>query len=64
MHFVHSTRKEVQRDLQIYGLTSPPVTVQDIVSPRRKNNEYTLDNLHGKCPMIIPVFFTATAYRS
>ena len=35
----------------------PPVTVQDIVPPRRKKNEYTPDNLRGKCPMIVPVFF-------
>ena len=35
----------------------PPVTVQDIVSPRRKKNEHTPDNLRGKCPMIVSVFF-------
>ena len=35
----------------------PPVTVQDIVPPRRKKNEHTPDNLRGKCPMIVPVFF-------
>jgi len=34
----------------------PPVTVQDIVPPRHKKNEHTPDNLHGKCPMIVPVF--------
>jgi len=40
----------------------PPVTVQDIVPPRRKKNEHTPDNLCGKCPMILPVFFfTVTA---
>jgi len=39
----------------------PPVTVQDIVPPRRKKNEHTPDNLHGKCPMIVPVFFLVTA---
>jgi len=39
----------------------PPVTVQDIVPPRRKKNEYTPDNLHGKCPMIVPIFFTVMA---
>jgi len=33
----------------------PPVTVQDIVPPRRKKNEHTPDNLHGKSPMIVPV---------
>ena len=51
-----------QRDVQIYGLL-PPVTVQDIVLPRRKKNEYTPDNLRGKCPMIVPIsfFFTVTA---
>ena len=32
----------------------PPVTVQDIVPPRRKKNEHTPDNLRGKCPMIVP----------
>jgi len=43
----------------------PPVTVQDIVPPLRKKNKHTPDNLHGKCPMIVPVFFfTVTAYRS
>jgi len=34
----------------------PPVTVQDIVPPRHKN-KHTPDNLSGKCPMIVPVFF-------
>jgi len=34
-----------------------PVTVQDIVPPCRKKNERTPDSLHGKCPMIVPVFF-------
>ena len=35
----------------------PQVTVQDIVPLRRKNNEHTPDNLRGKCPMIVPIFF-------
>ena len=35
----------------------PPITVQDIVPPRRKKNKHTPDNLRGKCPMIVPVFF-------
>ena len=35
----------------------PPVTVQDIVPPRRKKNEHTPDNLRGECPMIVPGFF-------
>ena len=35
----------------------PPVTVQHIVPPRRKKNEHTPDNLRGKCPMTVPVFF-------
>jgi len=35
----------------------PPVTVQHTVPPRRKKNEYTPDNLRGKCPVIVPVFF-------
>jgi len=48
----------------IKGITSPPVTVQDIVPPPRKKNEHTLDNLRGKCPTIVPFLFTATAYRS
>ena len=39
----------------------PPVTVQDIVPPRRKKNERTPDNLCGKCPMTVPFFFTVTA---
>ena len=39
-------------------------TVQDILPPCHKNNKHTLDNLRDKCPTIIPVFFTATAYRS
>ena len=43
---------------------SPPVTVQDIVPPCRNKNEHTLDNLHGKCLMAVPIFFTATAYQS
>jgi len=34
----------------------PPVTVQDIVPPRRKN-EHTRDNHRGKCPQIFPGFF-------
>ena len=42
----------------------PPVTVQDIMPPRRKKNEHTPDNLHGKCPMIVPVFFLQSQYRS
>ena len=37
----------------------PPVTVQDIVPPCHKN-EHTPDNLRGKCPMIVPVFFFFT----
>ena len=36
----------------------PPVTVQDIVPPRRKKHEHTPDNRRGKCPMIVPVFFS------
>ena len=35
----------------------PPVTLQDIVPRRRKKNEHTPDNLRGKCPMIVPVFY-------
>ena len=41
----------------------PPVTVQDIVPPRRKKSEHTPDNLHGKCPMIFP-FFLQSRHRS
>jgi len=52
---VHESKS--QRDVQIYGASSPPVTVQDIVPPHRKKNEHTPGNLHGKCPMIVPVFF-------
>ena len=40
------------------------VTVQDIMPPRCKKNEHTLDNLRGKRSTIVPVLFTATAYRS
>ena len=36
---------------------SPPVTVQDIVPPCCNKNEHTLDNLHGKCLMAVPIFF-------
>ena len=36
-------------------------TVHSIVPPRR---EHTRDTFQGKCPMIVPSFFTATAYRS
>jgi len=39
----------------------PPVTVLDIVPPRRKKNEHTPDNLRGKCPMIVSGFFSVTA---
>ena len=41
-----------------------PVTVHSIVLHRRKNSEHTRDTFRGKCPMIVPSFFTATAYRS
>jgi len=46
--------------MSLYQFTLPPVTVQDIVPPRRKKNGHTPDNLRGKCPMIVPVFFTVT----
>jgi len=39
------------------GYLLPPVTVQDIMPPRRKKNEHTPDDLHGKYPMIVPAFF-------
>ena len=38
-----------------------PVTVHSMVPHRRK---HTHDTFGGKCPMIVPPFFTATAYRS
>jgi len=41
----------------------PPVTVQDIVAPCRKKNKHTPDNLRGKCPMIVPVFFLQSQHR-
>jgi len=41
-----------------------PITVQDIMPPRHKKNEHTLDNLRGICLTIVPVLFAATAYRS
>ena len=50
-----------QRDVQIYGVSSPPSHLQDIVPLCRKKNEHTPDNLCGKCPMIVPIFFTVTA---
>ena len=40
----------------------PPVTVQDVVPPRTKKNEHTLDNLRGKCPMIVPDFFSQSRH--
>ena len=40
------------------------VTVHSIVPHFRKNSERTRDTFRGKCPMIVPSFFTATAYRS
>ena len=40
-----------------------PVTVQDIVPPRRKKNEHTPDNLRGECPMIVPGFFLQSRHR-
>ena len=33
------------------------------VLPRHKNSEHTRNSFRGKCPMIVPSFFTATAYR-
>ena len=36
-----------------------PVTVP----PRHKNFKHTRDTFRGKCPMIVPSFFVATAYR-
>jgi len=51
---VHESKS--QRDVQIYGVSSPPVTVQDIVPPRHKKDEHTPDNLRGICTMI-PVLF-------
>ena len=41
-----------------------PVTVHSVVTHHRKNSEHTRDTFRGKCPMIVPSFFTATAYRS
>ena len=40
-----------------------PVTVHSIVLHRRKNSEHTRDTFRCKCPMTVPSFFTATAYR-
>ena len=40
------------------------VTVHSIVPHRRKNSKHTRDTFRGKCPMIVPSLFTATAYRS
>ena len=33
------------------------------VLPRHKNSEHTRNSFRGKCPIIVPSFFTATAYR-
>ena len=35
----------------------PPLTVQDIMPPCHKN-KHTPDNLRGKCPMIVPFFYS------
>jgi len=57
---VHSTRKvSSTRCTDLQSIFS----VQDIVPSCRQKNKHTLDNLRGKCPTIVPVFFTATAYR-
>ena len=40
-----------------------PVTVHSIVPCRHKNSEHTHNTFRGKCPMIVPSFFTATVYR-
>ena len=52
---VHESRVNAMYISMEYLL--PPVTVQDIVPPRRKKNKHTLDNLRGKRPMIVPVCF-------
>ena len=65
--FVHSstgtgTRKFNMTYRSTEYLLPQVTTVQDVVPPRRKN-EHTLDNLRGKCPMIVPDFSAVTAYR-
>ena len=41
-----------------------PVTVQLTRPPLLRKSEQTCNIFLGKCPMIIPSFFTATAYLS
>ena len=49
------------RDNAIYRcmeyLLPPSHCTEYIVRPRRKKNQHTPDNLRGKCPMIVSVFF-------
>jgi len=52
---VHESKS--QRDVQIYGVSSPPSHCTGYRAPSSKKNEHTPDNLRGKCPMIFPVFF-------
>ena len=40
----------------------PSVTVQDIVPPRCKKNGHSVDSLRGKCPMIVPFFFSQSQH--
>ena len=58
-----------------HGISKPPwgrsteylllaVTVQSIVPPLFRNREEIRETFLGKCPTIIPLFSTATAYLS
>ena len=38
--------------------------IWDCVLPRHKNSEHTCNSFRGKCSVIVPSFFTVTAYRS
>jgi len=59
VHSIHKSKS--QHDVQIYGVPSPPSHCTGYRAPRRKKNEHTPDNLRGKCPIIVPIFFTVTA---
>ena len=61
--FVHSTRKKVQRDVQIYGVSSPPSHCTVYHAPRRRRTNTLLTTFVVIVPRFFPYFFTVTAYR-